>query len=96
MECKNRNYDYFRRFFQLKPNYYYKPNYFANANNNQNYYDKLDSEVPIDIKSRNNSTLCFPSKLQMKLDATIGPSGAKLTKQQEWAILAKGGKLCKL
>jgi hypothetical protein len=95
MSCKNRNYDYYRRFFQLKPNYYYKPNYFANANENENYYDKTDAQAPIDIKSRNNSTLCFPPPLQMKTNAIIGPSGAKLTKQQKWAIVAKGGKLCK-
>ena len=92
--CSSRNYDYYRRFFQLKSNYYHKSNYYSNINASENYYDLTDSEAPIDIRSRNNSTLCFQTPLQMKTNAIIGPSGVTLSKQQKWNILAKGGKLC--
>lgn len=92
--CTKRNYDYYRRFFQLKSKYYHNLSYYSNVNALENYYDISDSKVPIDITKRNNSSLCFPSKLKMKSDAIIGPSGAKLTKQQQWAVVAKGRKLC--
>ena len=83
--CSIRNYDYYRRFFQLtSKTYYHNTNYFSNANVNANekYYDKTILQAPVNITSRNNSTLCFPSPLQMKTNAIIGSSGDKLTKQQ--------------
>ena len=92
--CTKRNYDYYRRFFQLKSNYYHNYNYYSNINASENYYDLTDSQAPVDIIGRNNSTLCFPSAIQMKTKSIMGSSGTNFTKQQKWNIIAKGGKLC--
>ena len=90
--CYNRNYAYFRRFFQLPTNYYHNLAYYSTVNKD-NYYGKPNNQAQLDVKGR-RSTLCFLSPTQMKTNALIGPSGAKLTKQQKWALIAKGGTLC--
>ena len=90
--CHTRNYDYYRRFFKLPINYYHQSAYYSSINKD-NYYSKPDNQVLLDIKGR-RSTLCFLSQNQMKTNSLMGQSGSKLTKQQKWTLLAKGGKLC--
>jgi hypothetical protein len=91
--CYKRNYDYYRRFFQLPTNYYHNTSYYSTIDKD-NYYGKPDNQAQLDIKSRKTTALCFLSPTQMKTNALIGPSGAKLTNQQKWALIAKGGTLC--
>lgn len=91
--CYKRNYAYYRRFFQLPTNYYHNLPYYNNVGK-ENYYSKPDSEAQLDIKGRAN-TMCFLAPTQMKSNALVGPSGSKFTKQQKWALIAKGGSLCK-